>query len=32
MKVPNVRRETLQSAILNQVERGSKVFTDNASG
>ena len=30
--VPNVRRETLQSAILNQVERGSKVYTDNAGG
>jgi transposase-like protein len=30
--VPNVKRETLQNAILSQVERGSRVYTDNASG
>ncbi len=26
--VPNVKREVLQSEILNQIERGSKVYTD----
>lgn len=26
--VPNVKRETLQNEILNEIERGSKVFTD----
>jgi transposase-like protein len=28
--VPNVKRETLQERILNEVERGSKVYTDQA--
>lgn len=28
--VPNVRRETLQNEILNQIEKGSKVYTDSA--
>lgn len=28
--VPNVRREVLQNAILSQVERGSKLYTDQA--
>jgi transposase-like protein len=28
--VPNVRRDTLQNEILNQIERGSKVYTDAA--
>lgn len=28
MVVPNVKRETLQSEILNQIERGSTVYTD----
>jgi transposase-like protein len=28
--VPNVRRETLQTAILNQIEKGSTVYTDRA--
>jgi transposase-like protein len=28
--VPNVRRNTLQTAILEQVEHGSKVYTDQA--
>jgi transposase-like protein len=28
--VPNVRRETLQNEILNQIEKGSKVYTDGA--
>ena len=26
--VPNVRRETLQSEVLREVEHGSKVYTD----
>ena len=30
--VPNVKRETLQNEILNQVHRGSKVYTDSAVG
>jgi transposase-like protein len=30
--VPNVKRETLQSAILNQIEKGSIVYTDGAVG
>jgi transposase-like protein len=30
--VPNVKRETLQNEILNQVHRGSKVYTDCAVG
>jgi transposase-like protein len=30
--VPNVRRETLQSAILKEIETGSTVYTDAASG
>jgi transposase-like protein len=30
--VPNVKRETLQNAVLNQVMRGSKVYTDAAVG
>jgi transposase-like protein len=30
--VPNVRRDTLQNAILESVERGSKVYTDAAVG
>jgi transposase-like protein len=28
--IPNVRRETLQNAILDNVERGSKLYTDSA--
>jgi hypothetical protein len=28
--VPNVKRETLQAAILNQVEFGAKLYTDDA--
>lgn len=28
--VPNVRRETLQNAILEQIEKGSTVYTDSA--
>lgn len=28
--IPNVRRETLQAKILNEVEKGAKVYTDNA--
>jgi transposase-like protein len=28
--VPNVKRETLQAAILNQIEKGSTVYTDRA--
>ncbi len=28
--VPNVKRETLQNEILNQIEGGSKVYTDRA--
>jgi len=30
--IPNVKRETLQNEILNQVHRGSKVYTDSAVG
>jgi transposase-like protein len=30
--IPNVKRETLQSAILNQIEKGSTVYTDGAVG
>jgi len=30
--VPDVKRETLQNEILNQVHRGSKVYTDSAVG
>ena len=30
--VPNVKRETLQDAILNQIEGGSTVYTDGWSG
>jgi transposase-like protein len=30
--VPNVKRETLQNAVLNEVMRGSKVYTDAAVG
>ena len=30
--VPNVKRETLQNEILNQIEKGSKVYTDSATG
>jgi transposase-like protein len=30
--VPNVKRETLQSEILNHVAQGSKVYTDSATG
>jgi transposase-like protein len=30
--VPNVKRETLQEAVLNEVQRGSKVYTDDAIG
>jgi transposase-like protein len=29
--VPNVKRETLQNEILRQVEKGSTIYTDNAS-
>jgi transposase-like protein len=29
--VPNVKRETLQTAILNEIERGSTVYTDGYS-
>lgn len=28
--IPNIRRENLQNEILNNVEHGSRVFTDNA--
>lgn len=28
--VPNVRRDTLQNEILNQIEKGSRVYTDSA--
>ncbi len=28
--VPNVRRDTLQNEILNQIEKGSKLYTDSA--
>jgi transposase-like protein len=30
--VPNVRRETLQNAILEQIENGSQVYTDRGVG
>jgi transposase-like protein len=30
--VPNVKRETLQTAILDQIEKGSTVYTDQAVG
>jgi transposase-like protein len=30
--VPNVKRETLQTEILNQIEKGSTVYTDGWSG
>jgi transposase-like protein len=30
--VPNVKRETLQNAILDQIEKGSTVYTDGAVG
>lgn len=30
--VPNVRRETLQNAILEQIEKGSQVYTDRGVG
>jgi transposase-like protein len=30
--VPNVKRETLQTAILEQIEKGSSVYTDGATG
>jgi transposase-like protein len=30
--VPNVKRETLQRAILEQIEKGSTVYTDRAVG
>lgn len=30
--VPNVKRETLQNAILDQIEKGSTVYTDGATG
>ena len=30
--MPNVKRETLQNAILNEVQPGSKVYTDAAVG
>ena len=30
--VPNVKRETLQNAILEQIEKGSTVYTDRAPG
>jgi transposase-like protein len=29
--VPNVKRETLQNAILKEIETGSTIYTDNAS-
>jgi transposase-like protein len=29
--VPNIKRETLQSEVLNQIQHGSKVYTDSAS-
>jgi len=29
--IPNVKRETLQNAILNQIEGGATIYTDNAS-
>ncbi|WP_058187071.1 IS1595 family transposase [Terracidiphilus gabretensis] len=30
--VPNVKRETLQGAILDQIQKGSTVYTDRATG
>jgi transposase-like protein len=30
--VPNVKRETLQNAILDQIEKGATVYTDRATG
>src|SRR5208283_518284 len=30
--IPDVKRETLQNAVLNQVARGSRVYTDNFVG
>lgn len=30
--IPNVKRETLQNEILNQVSKGSTVYTDSATG
>jgi transposase-like protein len=30
--VPNVKRETLQTAILDQIEKGSTVYTDRGTG
>jgi transposase-like protein len=30
--IPNVKRETLQNEILNNIEKGSKVYTDQANG
>ncbi len=30
--VPNVKRETLQNAILDQIQKGSTVYTDGATG
>jgi len=30
--IPNVKRETLQTEILNQVSKGSTVYTDSATG
>jgi transposase-like protein len=30
--VPNVKRETLQNAILDQIQSGSTVYTDAAVG
>ncbi len=30
--IPNVKRETLQTEILNQVSKGSRVYTDSAVG
>ncbi len=30
--VPNVKRETLQNEILNQIEKGRTVYTDSAPG
>lgn len=30
--VPNVKRETLQNAILEQIEKGSTVYTDSGTG
>ena len=30
--IPNVKRETLQNAILNEIEQGSTVYTDGGDG